>query len=342
MIRRLTVSDAPALPPLPDEGREECDNNAANPEGLDKIDRHTFVSCQEISYNELEFSSPKKLLGRGSSAAVIYARYRQQPVAIKEVTGNFFSIDENTDTLKNECEKLSDFDHPNILKLYGWVKGPRFSLVLEFQPFDLFTVIKKVGDRTVDYVQIGHDIVTALDAMHKKNMIHRDVKIENILMNTDGHAKLCDFGFAARLGPDGVIFAKKLMGTPAYMAPEVIREKKYSTQSDMYAFGIAWWEMLSHFSFMSRYSRTQEGIIPFVLAGVREIIPDDCDPDVAELIVRCWDGLPEMRPGAAEVREVLSRKLHNRDKENIERCRFFQGKRDRDESIPGEFRRLVM
>jgi serine/threonine protein kinase len=114
--------------------------------------------------------------------------------------------------------------------------------VLEFVAGgELFTVLRTQGNFSEDQTKFyGAHIITIFEYLHSKNIIYRDLKPENVLINTNGYLKLADFGFAKII--DGKTYT--LCGTPEYLAPEIILNKGHGKPVDWWTLGILIYEML--------------------------------------------------------------------------------------------------
>lgn len=149
-------------------------------------------------------------------------------------------------------EKIS---HPNIARMYdsGFVKDDRRQieipyLIMEFiDGLTLGDILR--NDSSLDFeriLSISEDILPALNEIHKENMIHRDIKPANIMIDHNGKAILIDFGLAEDQSGDQSSTTGDIMGTPAYIAPEIIsRSKNPGPGSDIYSFGVVLYEMVA-------------------------------------------------------------------------------------------------
>ena len=197
-----------------------------------------------------------------------------QIVAIK-----FMSKEKKTErelfALRQELEILSELGHPNIITLFGSKEDKcGFSVVMEFAPGgDLFQMLaKKKRLAEPDVREIAIQIVDALHYLHMNGVVHRDIKLQNILIGSDGTMKLCDFGFARRINFHNTQTGSKatptstndkrndialdyqmrncdllssIKGTPLYMAPEIMQEKAYDHKIDLWSLGVLLFELVT-------------------------------------------------------------------------------------------------
>jgi serine/threonine protein kinase len=171
---------------------------------------------------------------------------------IKDKNGKFKNIKERFIKEAGIFDKIS---HPNIARMYdsGFVKDEQRQieipyLIMEFiNGLTLGDILRK--DSPLEFERIlgiSEDILSALQEIHKTNMIHRDIKPANIMIDHNGKAKLIDFGLAEDKLDDLSSTTGAIMGTPAYIAPEIIsRSKNPGPGSDIYSFGVVLYEMVA-------------------------------------------------------------------------------------------------
>jgi len=146
----------------------------------------------------------------------------------------------------NEKEILTDVDHPFIMKMhYSFSTKNYLNLVLDFWPGGelFFHIVKQKRFReSVARFYIA-EIILAIEHLHKENILYRDLKPENVLIDYDGHIKLTDFGLSAinftNDSTDDIFW-----GSPEYMSPEMILKLKYNRMIDFYAIGALLYEMI--------------------------------------------------------------------------------------------------
>ncbi|OQR98986.1 protein kinase [Achlya hypogyna] len=222
-------------------------------------------------------------------------------------------------TFQKELELWLGVHHDNILELRGVVFAPRLGFVSEFMAGgSIYARREHRSWSAVTQVQKGYialQIACALAYLHQKKILHRDLKLHNVLLsdalddNTSiPQAKLCDFGSAVLMGDAKITEAS---GTSGYTAPEVLTGDGYSYPSDVWSFGIFLWEILSPHP--NPHPNPFVGIGPdaFVDKATRGIRPHlhPCLGAYGRLIEECWRLIPSERPVAAELVPSLAQLL---------------------------------
>ena len=167
-------------------------------------------------------------------------------VAMKTFVKKDSKYKESKDKLKNEVEVLSKLHHPFINQILdNFETDTHFFIVMEYICGDLLTFIRKRNklNEPISKV-IFKQIIEGLRYIHKKNIIHRDIKLDNILIDTTNTVKICDFGVSRRIQRGEKIYER--CGTPAYIAPEIYKKMGYTGfQSDVWSAGVTLYYMLS-------------------------------------------------------------------------------------------------
>lgn len=146
------------------------------------------------------------------------------------------------------------------------------------------------------------DTCRGMTYLHGANVIHRDLKSRNLLIDKAWNIKVADFGLARAFDEQpGTMTA---CGTPTHAAPEVIKHLHYTTKADVYSFGICLWEMCARQEPYEAIPGFQV-IVAVATKRMRPKIPTTTDPKFANLIRRCWTEDPEMRPDFQELVEIL-------------------------------------
>lgn len=202
---------------------------------------------QELARFQIDFKTVRfiKLLGEGGFGKVFLGRFLGQEVAIKE-----FRLKEKEKMQMNflkEVSVLSELRHPNILLYMGIITNhpTKCFMVTEFmERGSLYDHLHgKLRDKTVfgerSVFEMAKDIVVGMRYMIEKNYFHCDLKSSNILIDSNWSVKLCDFGLATRKRNHKL--KGKIKGTPNWMAPEILRGKRFQEASDVYSFGLVLW-----------------------------------------------------------------------------------------------------
>ncbi|KAG2940062.1 hypothetical protein PC115_g2741 [Phytophthora cactorum] len=233
----------------------------------------TGCTVREVEWKDLAI---QKQIGTGSSCQVYKGSWRGAEVAVKSFTG---------------------MDH---------------SAVEQYLPFSLFELINGVPDKTrrippfpaswTKRVHMMLDIARGLQFLHSFDIIHRDLKSLNLLMTAEGRVKLADFGISR--SNDQSELMTGCCGTFQWMAPEVLTSMKYSLSADVYSFGVIMWEICESAAPFKDLAPAQ---IPIAVVQERRrpIISPKTPPPLRNLIQRCWQHEPALRPTAAEVVGIL-------------------------------------
>ncbi len=190
-------------------------------------------------------------IGRGGWGVVFEAEHRTlgRRVAIKYLPAAFSADPDARDRFRSEARVVASLDHPHIVPLYDFVEqGDICVFVMELMPGGTLWDRFEEGDLSPEAAcNVTLALLGALYHAHRRGVLHRDVKPENVLFNQEGMPKLADFGIAKVLG-DGAgtrTATGMIMGTPAYMAPEQGSGEPVSPATDVYAIGAMLYELLS-------------------------------------------------------------------------------------------------
>ena len=274
-----------------------------------------FVIANRFEINDLE----KDLLGRGGMGIVYRATDTQtgETVAVKALSLENVANEPNVlERFLREGEALRKLDHPNIVKFITAIEAnSQHYLVMEYvNGGSLQGLLKAHGHLSSQHaIQIGIALADALTCAHSLGIIYRDLKPANVLLMQDGTPRLTDFGIAqladgARLTRTGV-----LVGTVNYLSPEALSGETLDTRTDIWAFGVLLFEMLT-----GRLPFTGENLTAKITAILTQPISDlaSYNPDVPEaltsLIYRMLEKDRQQRiPGAELVKTELEAILHN-------------------------------
>lgn len=163
------------------------------------------------------------------------------------------------------------------------------------------------------------DICKGMNYLHKcePSVIHRDLKTHNLLVDASWKVKVGDFGLAKLIKMSEIETSHMTAcGTPAYTAPEVLRNSHYTSKADVYSFAIVLWEMISE-------EEPHKGVPPFQVVfavgtqGVRPSIPQNCDVLIKRIIEDCWMEDPKHRPTFGQLLERLQEVLVDQKKTEL-------------------------
>ncbi len=262
-------------------------------------------------------------LGHGAMGSVFCAYDTQLDclVALKIPKRTVFIDEEFRERFKREAQSAAKLSHPNICRLFdfGIIKDtPYISMAfIDGQTLSRFVGTPQYYDQR-NLAEIIIEIALALEHAHQKNVIHRDVKPGNVLIDENGTSFITDFGLArkldqsdeSRMTQDGV-----LLGTPAYMAPEQMKgiHDKVGVQSDIYSLGVILFELLTG-------EQPFKGTIHEIIAQVARDLPqrpsslrNDVDGEIEKLCLQMMEKEPEDRPQSMqEVADKLTAWLKNR------------------------------
>lgn len=182
-------------------------------------------------------------LGEGSYGSVYKALHKESGnvVAIKQVP-----LDTDLHEIIKEISIMQQCDSPYVVKYYGsYFKNTDLWIIMEFCGAGSVSDIIRLRKKTLTECEIAtilSDALKGLEYLHSNRKIHRDIKAGNILLNTDGHAKLADFGVAGQL-TETISKRNTVIGSPFWMAPEIILEIGYDCVADIWSIGITALEM---------------------------------------------------------------------------------------------------
>ncbi|PWA02227.1 hypothetical protein BB558_001651 [Smittium angustum] len=208
----------------------------------------------------------KKTLGTGTFGRVYLSNKKNSPefYAIKVLKKSQVVKFKQVEHINNEKNILESISHPFIVKLHCTFQDLRsLYMVMDFVPGgELFSHLRRHGRFSEDVAKFyTSEIVLAVEFLHRNNIVYRDMKPENLLLDSDGHIKITDFGFSKHV----VDRTWTLCGTPEYLAPEIISGKGHGKAVDWWAIGILIYEMTV--GFPPFYDSNPYGTYAKILSG---------------------------------------------------------------------------
>ncbi|KAL8463355.1 hypothetical protein ACS0TY_034133 [Phlomoides rotata] len=308
-------------------------NMSSYPSTISDIEGGFYFGIPVFSYTELEEATnkfdPSKELGDGGFGTVYHGNLRDgREVAIKRLYEHNFR---RVEQFLNEIKILTALRHPNLVSLYGCTSRTSRELLLVYEYISNGTVADHLhGDRAREApltwpirMNIAIETATALAYLHKSDIIHRDVKTNNILLDTNYGVKVADFGLS-RLFPENVTHISTApQGTPGYVDPEYRQCYQLTDKSDVYSFGVVLIELISSMPAVDVTRHRHEiNLASLALDRIQRCAFDELidpslgnesDPEVrrmtttvAELAFRCLQMDKDLRPSMYEVVAFLN------------------------------------
>jgi serine/threonine-protein kinase len=164
----------------------------------------------------------------------------QRPVAIKVISDELSTNPAAVARFAREARTHAGIQHPNLVQVYDYsVTAVRPYLVMEY--IRGRTLSQRLDDRAFSAAEVhalASELLSAIGCVHNHGVLHRDIKTGNVLLDTDGHARLTDFGLARLEDATQITSTHEVVGTLRFLAPELIEGKSASRQSDLYALGV--------------------------------------------------------------------------------------------------------
>jgi len=304
---------------LQEKSHEKLDNILINQEELQKIIIQQLASVK-LHLNGITTPSSEKhhpidvhfivpyydmtfydVIGQGSFGTIYRAEWSGQQVAVKTIT----SLDENAkNEFIREIQIMSRMRSLYVTQFYGACLEPgRECILMEHMDkgslYDLLHV-RSEKLRSMNKYSLMLDIAQGIKYLHNNDILHRDLKSKNILINADLRGKIADFGLA-RTRAASVNSIHKASEALEWMAPEILSRKgKYSKKSDIYSLGVIFWEILTGKTPFSDMNTVED-----LIRGKREAIPPKLPLGLQSIIRHCWSEDPSVRPSADELVDKL-------------------------------------
>ncbi|KZV54876.1 wall-associated kinase [Dorcoceras hygrometricum] len=299
----------------------------------------TYFGAYLFSYAELEEATnnfdPARELGDGGFGTVYYGKLSDgRAVAVKRL---YESNVKRVDQFMNEVEILTKLRHQNLVMLYGCTSKRSRDLLLVYEYIPNGTVADHLhGKRSKSgllswqiRLKIAIETADALAYLHRSDIIHRDVKTNNVLLDNDFNVKVADFGLSRLFPADVTHVSTAPQGTPGYVDPEYYQSYQLTEKSDVYSFGVMLIELISSLQAVDTNRHRQDinlanmAVNKIQNRNLNELVDASLGFEtnskvrrmvtlVAELAFRCLQQERDMRPSMGDVLEAL-RRIQNED-----------------------------
>jgi serine/threonine protein kinase len=255
----------------------------------------------------------RRLLGQGSMGTVweAYDEFLHRPVAVKEVRLPPGIPEAEADELRErtlrEARAIAVVSHPNVITLHDVAREDADPfVVMEYLPArSLAELVREFGPLTVPQAAtVGYAVAAGLAAAHQAGITHRDVKPGNVLVAEDGRVKLTDFGIARNVSELTMTRTGIMLGSPAYIAPEVAAGREVTPAADLWGLGATLFAAVEGRAPYDPDAPVLETLSTVVHGDVPRPDPERAGP-LAEIIAALMVKDPERRPELAEIRQRL-------------------------------------
>ncbi|KAK3563199.1 hypothetical protein QTP86_018221 [Hemibagrus guttatus] len=255
------------------------------------------------------------MLGKGEFGSVREAFLKMEDSSVQKVAVKVLKTDINSSSDIEQCLKeaayMKDFHHPNVIQLIGVSlhRRPqqRLPIPMVILPFmkhgDLhtFLLMSRLGDEPftlsiLTLVQFMLDVAQGMEYLGSKNIIHRDLAARNCMLNENMTVCVADFGLSKKIYTGDYYRQGSVSKLPVkWIALESLADNVYTTQSDVWAFGVTMWEIMA--LGQTPYPGVENSeVYEYLIKGERLKQPPDCPDDIYEIMHSCWSPVPKCRP----------------------------------------------
>ena len=221
----------------------------------------------------------------------------------------------------NEVTSMCGLEHKHLIKLYGIVLNLNsiVMMVTEYAPYGslqnyLRNVVKRnnVNIPVKQIYSYVYQIAVGMDYLERKRLVHRDLAARNILLYTLEHVKICDFGMTRSVHnfDDGSYPVSGEQKIPcAWYPPEAIRERRFSIKSDVWAFGVAVWEIFTCCEQPWPGMSAAQILNKIEVERARLSQPYLCSRNFYKFLLKCWSSEPDARPSFENLKSMIKGKM---------------------------------
>uniref|UniRef100_A0A674B2T1 Tyrosine-protein kinase n=1 Tax=Salmo trutta TaxID=8032 RepID=A0A674B2T1_SALTR len=267
---------------------------------LNPVDKKWILNHEDVTLGEL--------LGKGNFGEVFKGTLRDKtPVAVKTCKEDL--PQELKIKFLSEARILKQYDHANIVKLIGVCtqRQPIYIVMELVSGGDFLSFLRKKKEdlKTKQLVKFSLDAAAGMAYLELKNCIHRDLAARNCLVGESNLLKISDFGMS-RQEDDGIYSSSGLKQIPIkWTAPEALNYGRYSSESDVWSFGILLWETFS-LGVCPYPGMTNQQAREQVEKDYRMSCPTKCPEEIYKVMQKCWEYKPENRPKFADLQKELA------------------------------------
>ncbi|CAK9818713.1 ALK tyrosine kinase receptor [Anthophora plagiata] len=292
-----------------------------------------LYSLKDLPQIPRDYITLVKPLGQGAFGEVFqgiykYRRNEEHPVAVKTIPSS--SRPQTETDFMMEALIMSKFNHPNIVHFIGvsFDKNPKYIVLELLAGGNLKNFLREERPRAdrstsltmLDLIMCGYDVANGCKYMEEARFIHRDIAARNCLLTCKGPGrivKIADFGMAKDIyRSDYYRKGGKAMLPIKWMPPESFLDGIFTTKTDVWAFGVLLWEIMS-FGYIPYTGCTNREAMAMVTSGGRLEKPAGCPDPIYGIMTRCWHPRPEDRPSFATIVERIGYCLQDPDVINL-------------------------
>lgn len=253
-----------------------------------------------------------KELGQGAFGVVMKAKMDMPDGTVRTCACKTLKDSKNADdmdALVAEAELVSQFDHKNVVKCFGYVTiGEPPMIVFEFMSNgSLFSYLHGLPElpKLQRLMKMAIDVACGMEYLAQGNNVHRDLAARNILVSEEIECKISDFGLSRDLDDDTYYESDGGMVPIRWTPPEAYKYKKYSSASDVWSYGITLYEIWTKGALPYGKKWTNMNVMMEVEKGYRLEAPPKCPKAVYQLMLQCWNPMRRSRPTFASIKDRL-------------------------------------
>lgn len=266
----------------------------------------------ELKREDLEIMD---ILGSGCFGTVHKGRMNNQLVAVKMMKERTMS----EDAFLEEAKTMTQLNHPNLVQLYGVItKTKPLIIVTELMTYGaLLTYMKRHKSRLLQKVDSLLDICIqvcqGMEYLESRGFIHRDLAARNCLVGESTIIKVADFGLARYVIDDEYTSSEGTKFPVKWAPPEVLSYTKFSSKSDVWAFGVLMWEVFTG-AMMPYDSMKNADVVDYVCHRNQRLVkPQACPQKTYQIMMHCWERDPEHRPSFQQLLPLLKAEQVNEE-----------------------------